>query len=76
MLLGTGLALALRIRNFDAAFGILVCVSLLANPVSWHHYLILASVPLVMIGRRLFTLDFPNKETWAFILLGLNSCRP
>jgi hypothetical protein len=71
LLLGVGLALALRVRSFDTAFGILVCVSLLVNPVSWHHYLILALVPLVIVGRRLFTLDLPNAETWAFILLSL-----
>jgi hypothetical protein len=70
-LLGVGLLLALRARSFDAAFSILVCVSLLVNPVAWSHYLILTLIPLVVVGRRLFALDLPTRETWIILALSL-----
>jgi hypothetical protein len=70
-LLAIGLWLALHARRFDTVFGILVCVSLLVNPVAWSHYLILAVIPLVIAGRRLFALNLPNRETWAFLALSL-----
>jgi hypothetical protein len=71
VLLGTGLWLATHARRFDTSFGILVCVSLLVNPVAWSHYLILAAIPIIIVGRRLFALNLPNRETWAFLALSL-----
>jgi hypothetical protein len=71
VLLGAGLALALRARSFDASFGVLVCVSILVNPVAWSHYLILASIPLVILGRRLLDLGLPRKESYALLALCL-----
>jgi hypothetical protein len=71
VLLGVGLLLALRAHTFDTAYGILICVSILINPVAWSHYLILALIPLAIVGRRLFALDLPKGETYALLLLGL-----
>jgi hypothetical protein len=71
VLLGIGLTLSLRAHTFDAAFAILVCVSILVNPVAWSHYLILALIPLAIVGRRLFVLDLPKGETYALLTLGL-----
>jgi hypothetical protein len=71
VLLGGGLTLALRAHTFDAAFGILVCVSILVNPVAWSHYLIMALIPLAIVGRRLFVLELPKGETYALLTLGL-----
>lgn len=70
-LLFMGLRLAIRTGSFDASFGILVCVSILVNPVAWSHYLILALIPLVIVGHRLYMLNLPKKETWSFFLIGL-----
>jgi hypothetical protein len=65
-----GLALAIRARSFDAAFGMLVCVSLLVNPVVWSQYLALAVIPIAIAARRLFALGLPNKETLAALAVG------
>ena len=71
VLLGVGLVLAVRVYSFDASFSILVCVSILVSPIAWRHYLVLALIPLVVVGRRLVTLDWPKKETNIVLALGL-----
>jgi hypothetical protein len=71
VLLALSLTLALRAHSFDTSFGILVCVSILVNPVAWSHYLILISIPLSIVARRLLTLDLLGKETWWLLFLGL-----
>jgi len=69
-LLGGGLILAHRSKSFDNSFGILVCVSILVNPIAWSHYLILAIITFAIVGRRLYDLGLPEKETWMFIVIG------
>jgi len=66
-----GLKLALQADTFDISFGILVCVSILVNPVAWSHYLILTLIPLVIIGHRIYSLGLPKKETWNFLMISL-----
>ena len=68
-LLAVGLKLALRARNFDTSFGILICVSTLVNPVAWTPYLILILIPIVIVGRGLLIHGLPKTETWYFLLL-------
>lgn len=70
-MLGVGLVWALRARSFDVSFGILICVSILVSPVAWRHYLVLASIPVVVAGRRLRVLDWPRWETNVGLTLGL-----
>jgi len=62
-LLTAGLLLSTRARSFDASFGILVCVSILISPVAWSFYLLLALIPITIVGRYLVALHFPRKET-------------
>jgi len=71
ILLSVGLLMAMRARSFDASFGILVCASILVNPITWMHYLVLASIPIVIAGRYLFDLHFPKKESYIAISIGL-----
>jgi hypothetical protein len=59
------IGLALRCRQFDSAFGILICASLPLNPVVWDHYLLLTAIPIVVIVRRLKDLGFPRGLTSA-----------
>ncbi len=68
-ILVSGLVLAIRARSFDAAFGVLICVSILINPVVWSQYLVLASIPIAIALRRLFVLGLPNKQTLAALAL-------
>ncbi len=39
--------------NFDAAFGVVLCVSLVLSPIAWEMYLVVALIPAVQIGGLL-----------------------
>jgi hypothetical protein len=41
------------VARFDAAFAILICVSLLFGPITWTHYLVLLPLPLAVLWRQL-----------------------
>jgi hypothetical protein len=68
-----GLALALRASNFDTAFGLLIGVGILVNPVAWTHYLILAAIPIAIIARRLWEMGFPKRMSYLAFCLWLPS---
>jgi len=55
--------LAWRARSFDIAFGILMGVSILVNPVTWIHYFTWLLFPIILLCHRLFSLEFPFKES-------------
>lgn len=58
-----GLWLALKARDFDTSFGLLTGASILLNPIAWAHYLILASIPIMIIARKLQVERFPRRIT-------------
>ncbi len=57
-----GLYHALRLKEFDTAFGILVCISILANPTAWSHYFTWTVIPLAVLWRRLQKFEYPRVE--------------
>jgi hypothetical protein len=58
-----------RAQAFDAAFSILICAAVIANPIAWSHYLILLIIPITVAGRYLLALDLPRRETnWGILL--------
>jgi hypothetical protein len=59
-----GLWFALRADNFDTAFSLLIIVGILVSPITWSHYVMLASIPLVIIARRLWTLGCPRRMSY------------
>jgi hypothetical protein len=71
-----GMVLAYRCRSIDSAFGIMICVSLPLNPISWDHYLILAAVPVAILVRRLIDRGFPRGLMIAFAVAGLLAVFP
>ena len=52
-----------EITNFDLAYGMMICVSLLVSPLTWPHYLILLALPITVIALRLRDLRFPRWPT-------------
>jgi len=60
-----GLRIALKARNFDTSFGLLVGVGILVGPIAWSHYLMLASIPIAIIARRLWEMGYPRKLSYA-----------
>jgi Glycosyltransferase family 87 len=72
MVLSICLWLALRARNFDLSFGIMVCLTILVSPWVWPFYFILLVIPLAIAGHCLSLLDFPKKETNIVLAVALS----
>ncbi len=43
---------ARQARSFDTAFSLLLCASLLVNPIAWDHYMLLTLIPLTITLRQ------------------------
>lgn len=67
--LSAALLLAFKARSFDTSFGLLVCAGILVSPIAWTHYLMLASIPIVVVACRLWTIGLPRRI--AYPALGL-----
>ncbi len=65
------LNLSRKVADFDAAFAIMLCVSILINPIAWSHYLILALLSICVIVRKLLRENLPKTETHVALSLGL-----
>lgn len=71
VVLAAALVLARRARSFDVAFAILVCVSVVVNPVAWNLYLVLLLIPVAVLARRLFGRGITRAGVRAAVLLGM-----
>jgi hypothetical protein len=60
-----------RAGTLDTSFGLLICLIILVSPVAWSHFLILALIPLVIVIRKLASLNWPCKETSIAIFIGI-----
>jgi len=68
-ILSLGVLLAMRARDPDIAFGLLVCVSVLIHPIAWDHYLVLLAIPLVIAFRGLAQARTSRRELFIFLAL-------
>jgi hypothetical protein len=66
-----GLMLACRVKNFEAAFAVLICTSLLVNPLAWSHSLILASLPITIVMKGIHKARLNRREAYAALVVGL-----
>lgn len=66
-----GLRLALKTKNFDLSYGLMVIVSILISPIMWAHYIIMAAIPMLITIRALSQMNFPRRETIATAILAL-----
>jgi hypothetical protein len=56
-------------RDLGVSLGVLVGASVLLGPISWPHYLVLASIPAAHVIRWLVRHRFPSRETnWALVV--------
>jgi hypothetical protein len=55
-----GLVMALRVSQFDVAFGILSGLSILVSPVAWSHYLLFSAIPIAVLIGQLRDRGFPR----------------
>ncbi len=70
---GGVVALIVRARSLDLAFGALVAASAILNPVAWDIYAILTLLPLAQLIASLRARGWPRSEVALLILLGLGS---
>lgn len=66
-----GMALALRARTQVIALTILMCLSILVNPVTWIHYFTWTFPPLVVLAKRLRIMGLPLGKTSVSLLIFL-----
>lgn len=69
ILLITGLSMAVNKNNFDIAWGILICVTILISPVAWLHYLTLAVMPAFIVVSCLSSKEWPFFESNTSIVI-------
>jgi hypothetical protein len=70
LLLAGSLYLALRSRSFDASLAIVICTSIVINPVAWSHYLLLALIPAAVILKSWTSGELPpGRKPWAVAAL-------
>jgi hypothetical protein len=61
VVLALGLRMALRAERFDTAFAAMVIIGLFVNPIAWTHYLMLTTIPIAVIARKLALDGLPRK---------------
>lgn len=47
-----GLLLALRAKTFDKGFAAALCLSIVASPIAWRHYLVILALPVALIAAQ------------------------
>ncbi|MBN1919761.1 MAG: DUF2029 domain-containing protein [Anaerolineae bacterium] len=58
-----GMKLALVMDDHERAFVFLACMSIIINPVSWGHYLVLLCLPAAFVFKRLAAAHYPTGQT-------------
>lgn len=71
LVLLASLIIVQRQSNLARSLGLMICVSILVSPISWNHYLLLATVPAVDVGRWLIRHHMPPRETNVALLVAV-----
>jgi hypothetical protein len=66
-----GLIWAIRSKDREIAFSILVCVIVAISPISWDHYYVMIFISLVVLLHLLVKNKFPTWPTLFFIIIAL-----
>ncbi len=62
---------AWRLSNAAWAFGLMICIGILASPIAWSFYLILALIPIAQVVEWLTRHHFPVRETNAALVVAI-----
>lgn len=74
--LSLALWLAHTAPNFETSAALLICASVVVNPIAWHHYLVLLLIPGAVTFRRLVRSSLPRRLTLAAVIIGLTLLLP
>jgi hypothetical protein len=66
-----GIVLAGRAHQIDIAFGVLACVSVLANPIAWSFYLVMLLIPVSIAAKQLSIRKWPTKKSAVLVVIVL-----
>lgn len=66
-----GLIWAMRSKDRDIAFSIIVCVIVAISPISWDHYYVMIIISLVVLLHNLSNHSLPTWPTILFIIIAL-----
>ena len=66
-----GLIWAMRSKDRDIAFSIIVCVIVAISPISWDHYYVMIIISLAILWLNLSNHSFPTWPTIIFIIIAL-----
>jgi alpha-1,2-mannosyltransferase len=64
-------ALTWRHRDFDTAFSLMLCTSILISPVSWEHYQVMLAIPIALAIVELVRRGFPSSDTNAALVVAV-----
>lgn len=64
-----GLSWALKAKETNTALAILVCVSVLVNPIVWVHYFVILLFPFIILVNLLRSQDLPPLETISLMII-------
>ena len=60
---------ATRRLSYEFGLALMLCLSIVVNPLAWSHSLVLAILPAALVVRQLWMAGFPVRETnWAVII--------
>jgi len=67
-----GLIWALRCKDLEIAYSIMICVLIAISPITWDHYYVMLIISLVVLLHNLYKHSFPAWPTLIFIIIALS----
>jgi alpha-1,2-mannosyltransferase len=67
-----GLIWAMRCKDLDIAYSIMICVLIAISPIAWDHYYVMLIISLVVLLHNLYEHSFPTWPTLIFIIIALS----
>jgi alpha-1,2-mannosyltransferase len=67
-----GLIWAMRCKDLDIAYSIMICVLIAISPIAWDHYYVMLIISLVVLLHDLWKHSFPTWPTLIFMIIALS----
>jgi hypothetical protein len=67
-----GLIWAVRCKDLDIAYSIMICVLIAISPIAWDHYYVMLIISLVVLLHELSKQSFPTWPTFIFMIISLS----
>jgi hypothetical protein len=64
-----GLLWAIKLKDLDIAYSILLCVIVIISPIAWDHYYVIVIISMVVLLHNLSEQSFPTWPTIIFLII-------